>query len=79
MAAAFLPPDAKASLQGLLFSSHFQALLKAKQGPLPPAQAAQSAIQPALEHCQAWGSHSFSGQPVPGPHHLHHEEFPPNI
>lgn len=32
----FLPLDAKASLQGVLFSSsHFQALLKAKQGHLP--------------------------------------------
>ena len=38
-------------------------------GPLPPAQGAQSPIQPGLEHCQGGGSHSLSGQPVPGPHH----------
>jgi len=50
-----------------------------KQGHLPPAQAAQSSIQPGLEDCQGGGSHSFSGQPGPGPHHLHGEEFLPNI
>ena len=32
------------------------------QGHLPPAQGAQSSIQPVLEHCQGEGSHSFSGQ-----------------
>jgi len=31
------------------------------QGPLPPAQAAPSPIQPGLEPCQGGGSHSFSG------------------
>ena len=29
--------------------------------------------------CQGWGSHSFSGQPVPMPHHPHSKEFLPNI
>ena len=50
-----------------------------EQGHLPPAQGAQSSIQPGLEHCQGGGSHSFSGQPGPGPHHPHGEEFLPNI
>uniref|UniRef100_A0A8C9LBX5 Uncharacterized protein n=1 Tax=Pavo cristatus TaxID=9049 RepID=A0A8C9LBX5_PAVCR len=30
-----------------------------------PTQAAQGPIQPGLEHLQGWGTHSFSGQPVP--------------
>jgi len=30
-----------------------------------------SPIQPGLERCQGGGIHSFSGQPVPVPHHLH--------
>ena len=47
------------------------------QGPLPPAQAAPSPIQPGLGHCQGWGSHSSSGQPGPGPHRPLREEFPP--
>jgi len=42
---------------------------------LPPDQAAQSPIQPGLGHCQGGGSHSFSGQPGPGPHHPHGEEL----
>ena len=50
-----------------------------EQGHLPPAQGAQSPVQPGLEHCQGGGSHSFSGQPGPGPHHPHSEEFPSNI
>jgi len=33
-----------------------------EQGPLPPAQGAQSSIQRGLEPCQGGGSHSFSGQ-----------------
>ena len=45
------------------------------QGPLPPAQGAPSPVQPGLEPCQGGGSHSFSGQPGPGPHHAHREEF----
>jgi len=32
-------------------------------------------IQPSLEHFQGEGSHSFSGQPVPVPHHTHRDEF----
>jgi len=46
-----------------------------EQGHLPLDQAAQSSIQPGLEHCQGGGSHSFSGQPVPVFHHPHGEEF----
>jgi len=49
------------------------------QGHLPPDQVAQSPIQPGLEHCQGGDSHSFSGQPVPVPHHPCSEEFIPNI
>lgn len=32
------------------------------QGRHPPAQAAQGAIQPGLEHLPEWGTHSSSGQ-----------------
>jgi len=45
------------------------------QGHLPPAQVAQSSIQPGLEHFQGGGSHSFSGQPGPGPHDPQNGEF----
>jgi len=48
-------------------------------GTLPPDQGAQSPIQPGLEHCQGGGSHSFSGKPVPVPHHPHSKEFLPYI
>jgi len=41
-----------------------------------PDQAAQSPIQPAYGHLQETGTHSFSGQPVPGPHHPLRKEFP---
>jgi len=34
------------------------------QGRQPPAQAAQSHIQPGLECLQGWGIHSLLGQPV---------------
>lgn len=36
---------------------------------LSTGQAAQSPIQPGLEHCQGWGTHSFPVQPVPEPRH----------
>ena len=49
------------------------------QGHIPLDQVAQSPIQPGLEHFQGGGSHSFSGQPVPVPHHPHGEEFLPYI
>jgi len=49
------------------------------QGPLLPDQGTRSPVQPGLEHCQGAGSHSFSGQPGPGPHHPHGEEFLPCI
>jgi len=42
-------------------------------------QAAQSPIQPGLEHLQGRGIHSPSGQPVPAPHHSHSKELPPDI
>jgi len=45
------------------------------QGHLPLDQVAQSPIQPGLEHCQGEGSHNFSGQPVPVPHHPHSKQF----
>jgi len=45
------------------------------QGHLLPDQAAQTPVQPGLERCQGGGSHSFSGQPGPGPHHPHGEDF----
>jgi len=47
------------------------------RGHLPPAQGAQSPIQPGLELCQGGGSHSSSGQPGPEPHHPQSEEFLP--
>jgi len=50
-----------------------------RQGHLPLDQVAQSLIQPGLEHCQGGGSHSFSGQPAPVPHHPHHKTFLPYI
>ena len=34
------------------------------QGHQPPAQAAQSHVQPGLECLQGWGIHSLLGQPV---------------
>ena len=45
------------------------------QGHLPLDQVAQSPVQPGVEHCQGGCSHSFSGQPVPVPHHPHSEDF----
>jgi len=49
------------------------------QGHLPPDPVAQCPVQPGLEHCQGGGTHSFSGQPVPAPHHPQSEELPPYI
>jgi len=46
-----------------------------EQGHLPPDQVAQSSIQPSLECFQGWGISRLSGQPVPGPHHPHSEQF----
>jgi len=45
------------------------------QGHLPLDQAAQSPIQPGLEHFQGGGIHSFSGQPVPVPQNPHRKNF----
>lgn len=50
-----------------------------RQGHIPLGQAAQSPIQPGLEHLQGWGNHSFSRQSVPVPHHAQSEEFPSNL
>jgi len=50
-----------------------------EQGHLPLDQVAQSSIQYGLEHFQGGGIHSFSGKPVPVPHHPHGKEFLPNI
>uniref|UniRef100_A0A8B9TVM6 Fibrinogen C-terminal domain-containing protein n=1 Tax=Anas platyrhynchos TaxID=8839 RepID=A0A8B9TVM6_ANAPL len=44
--------------------------------PLPPAQAAQSPIQPGLEHFQGWDIHCFSGQPGPVSHLPQSKELP---
>ena len=49
------------------------------QGHQPPAQAAQSHIQPGLECLQEWGIHNLLGQPVPVCHHPLSEKLPPNI
>ena len=48
-------------------------------GTPPTHQAADSPIEPGLEHCQGWGIHSFSGQPMPGAHHLNCEELLPDM
>ena len=47
------------------------------QGHLPLSQVTPSPVQPGLGHFQGWGSHCFSGQPVPGPQHPHSQEFLP--
>jgi len=65
-------------LEGTLKIIRFQ-LPCHKEGHLLLDQVAQSPIQPGLEHCQGGGSHSFSGQPLPVPHHPHGEEFLPNL
>ena len=44
-----------------------------------PDQAAQSPIQPGLEHLQGWGIQNHSGQPVAVPHHSQSKELPPDI
>ena len=41
---------------------------------LPLDQVAERPIEPGPEHCQGGGSHSFSGQPVPVPHHPHYQK-----
>jgi len=46
-----------------------------EQGCHSPALAAEGSIQPGLEYFQGWGVHSFSGQPVPVPHHPVSKEF----
>ena len=66
--------------------------LKDHEAPTPPCrmeghwplylildQAAQSPIQPGLEHLQGQGTHNLSEQPVPAAHHSHCKELPPDI
>ncbi|NXG59678.1 SP15 protein, partial [Hemiprocne comata] len=48
----------------------FQSHAPHGQGHLSLDQVAPSPIQPALEHFQGWGSHSFSGHPWSGTPHL---------
>jgi len=50
-----------------------------EQGHLSLDQVAQSPVQPGLEHFQGGGTHGFSGQPVPVPHHPQSEGFPSYI
>ena len=64
-------------LEGTLKITWFQPPCH-RQGHLLVGQAAQSPIQPGLERCQGRGSHRFSGQPVPVPHHPQSEEFHPH-
>uniref|UniRef100_A0A8V5FYC5 Uncharacterized protein n=1 Tax=Melopsittacus undulatus TaxID=13146 RepID=A0A8V5FYC5_MELUD len=53
--------------------------LKAPPAPTPSTGAAAPSpcVQPGLEHCQGWGSHSFSGHPVPAPQHPPREQLLP--
>ena len=47
---------------------------------LPPATpSCPVPTKPGPEHLQGWSIHTFSGQPVPVPHHPLSEEFPPDI
>lgn len=43
------------------------------QGCHPTRPSCLKPIQPGLQHCQGWGIHSWSGQPVP--HHALSKEF----
>lgn len=45
------------------------------EGHPTPDQVAQCPIQPDLEHLPRWGTHSFSVQSVPVPHHTHWNFF----
>ena len=58
---------------------HLDPTLCCGQGYLPPDQAAQYPIQPGLGHLQGLDIHSFSGQPVPVPHHPLSKKIPPDI
>ena len=48
-------------------------------GHLPLEQVTRSLVQPGFEHFQGGGSHSFSGQPVPVPHHAYHKKNLPSV
>lgn len=43
-------------------------------GHLSLQQVAQSHVQPDTEPLQGWGTHSFTGQPVPVPRHPHRHQ-----
>uniref|UniRef100_A0A8V5GE46 Uncharacterized protein n=1 Tax=Melopsittacus undulatus TaxID=13146 RepID=A0A8V5GE46_MELUD len=60
------PPRAAARfvLEGTLKLIHFQPLPQAGT-PSTGTAAPSPCVQPGLEPCQGWGSHSFSGHPVP--------------
>ena len=49
------------------------------QGCYPLYQAAQGPIQYGFDCLQGWYIHSFSGLPVPVPHHPLSKKFPSNI
>ena len=49
------------------------------QGHLPLDQVVPNPVQRGLEHFQGWGTHNFSGQPVPVSHHPYSKKFLPNI
>ena len=61
------------------FRGHLAQPPCSEQGHLQPDQIAQSPVQPGLEYFQGWGSHGFSGQPVPGPYCFQSKEFLPFI
>ena len=65
-------------LEGI-FRGHLAQPPCSEQGHLQLDQGAQSPIQPDLEQFQWWGIHSFSGQPVPVPHHPHCKKFLPYV
>jgi len=64
-------------LAGTANYTQFQPLPQAEL--LPLSSASQGPVQPGLEYVQRWGTHSFSGQPVPVPHHPESKKIPPNI
>ena len=49
------------------------------QGHLSLDHVTQSSVEPVFEHFQQWGIPSFSGQPFPVPHHLHHHKILPFV
>lgn len=64
-------------LEGTFQSIQFQTPCQGERHHPPLSQVAPGPVQPVLGHFQGWGSCSFSGQTMPGPHHHHREEFLP--